>query len=332
MEMLGLLFLTQLLLFGMMLLLSEYTKRHAQVHLLLEEPWALLGESVQGHLLVRCRGFIPLVWFRARLEWKNTLSLERGSLSVSGCCPAGETSRLPVLLPGKNCGILEISLKSFSTWDPLGLFCRKKRPFLSVQAWILPRDDSDFGKHFPDHSPSREERDSLSFSPLPGGSEPVQVDDYRPGDPLKHIHWKLSARYGQLLVKRFLADTETCAAVFIPSVPVKSWQPAETDSYLNALCTVCREMLRRSWSFRLLWDSPSDGEWQEATVENEADWPEAVRALLKELEKRKAAGHQDAQEDPPRLEGESLVCITETLDLYIDGNWAGHFRPEGNAE
>ncbi len=123
------------------LLLSEYTKRHAQVHLLLEEPWALLGESVQGQLLVRCRGFIPLVqllvrcrgfiplvWFRARLEWKNTLSLERGSLSVSGCCPAGETSRLPVLLPGKNCGILEISLKSFSTWDPLGLFCRKKRP------------------------------------------------------------------------------------------------------------------------------------------------------------------------------------------------------------
>lgn len=110
------------------LLLSEYTKRHAQVHLLLEEPWALMGESVQGQLLVRCRGFIPLVWFRARLEWKNTLSLERGSLSVSGCCPAGETSRLPVLLPGKNCGILEISLKSFSTWDPLGLFCRKKRP------------------------------------------------------------------------------------------------------------------------------------------------------------------------------------------------------------
>ena len=63
------------------LLLSEYTKRHAQVHLLLEEPWALMDESVQGQLLVRCRGFIPLVWFRARLEWKNTLSLERGSLS-----------------------------------------------------------------------------------------------------------------------------------------------------------------------------------------------------------------------------------------------------------
>jgi uncharacterized protein (DUF58 family) len=47
------------------------------------------------------------------------------------------------------------------------------------------------------------------------GLEPRGVREYVPGDAQRHIHWKLSARAGKLLVKEFEAGTQSSAAFVI---------------------------------------------------------------------------------------------------------------------
>lgn len=71
--------------------------------------------------------------------------------------------------------------------------------------------------------------DSWGENPFAGGvsrgrdeEEPYSVAEirgYRPGDPLKHVHWKLSARTGKLQVKEFDGTLSPRAAVFLDLSP-----------------------------------------------------------------------------------------------------------------
>ncbi|RMD96425.1 MAG: DUF58 domain-containing protein [Deltaproteobacteria bacterium] len=53
----------------------------------------------------------------------------------------------------------------------------------------------------------------------PGSAEFIGVRDYRPGDPLRRIHWPSTARLGRLVVKEFVenADMEIMILIDMPS-------------------------------------------------------------------------------------------------------------------
>jgi uncharacterized protein (DUF58 family) len=47
-----------------------------------------------------------------------------------------------------------------------------------------------------------------TFTRIGAGGEFVGVREYRPGDSPRHVHWRSTARVGQLIVKEFAAETE----------------------------------------------------------------------------------------------------------------------------
>jgi hypothetical protein len=48
-----------------------------------------------------------------------------------------------------------------------------------------------------------------------GGIEPRGIREYSPGDPLRHIHWRSSARTGSLLVKEFEAGSQALVGILL---------------------------------------------------------------------------------------------------------------------
>lgn len=86
--------------------------------------------------------------------------------------------------------------------DPLGLF----RGFIPVS---LPQTMLILPKRYPLPGlalPGRHKYQpgGVAFATAVGESEEfVSVRDYRPGDPLRHVHWRSSARTGRLVVKEF---------------------------------------------------------------------------------------------------------------------------------
>jgi uncharacterized protein (DUF58 family) len=82
--------------------------------------------------------------------------------------------------------------------DPLGLF-RHRGPSLSSElALVLPRFAS-----LTERSQTRELEASLAAPRAGSGNEMFGVREYRPGDPLRRIHWRSSARHGELIVREF---------------------------------------------------------------------------------------------------------------------------------
>lgn len=120
----------------------------------------------------------------------------RGVLS-----PAGEETLWCVFKAGY-CGIMEICLDSIKVYDFLGIFYRKVKWNRNAQVKVMP------GFELMPLEITRKTRefqaDAEEFSQQRRGDDPseiYQVREYREKDSLKDIHWKLSAREEELMVK-----------------------------------------------------------------------------------------------------------------------------------
>lgn len=86
--------------------------------------------------------------------------------------------------------------------DPMGLFRGFVRVLLPQTVLILPKRYRLPAIALP--GTRKYHQGGVAFAASVGESEEfVSLRDYRPGDPLRHVHWRSSARAGRLVVKEF---------------------------------------------------------------------------------------------------------------------------------
>ena len=82
--------------------------------------------------------------------------------------------------------------------DPVGMFRSRRTSPDSEVALVLPRFASLL------HRPQTRELEASVAAPRAGsGTELFGVREYRPGDSLRRIHWRSSARHGELVVREY---------------------------------------------------------------------------------------------------------------------------------
>lgn len=74
MEILSLIFMMELLLFGAMFLFSLYTKSRICADLILNEPCGLCRQKAEGRIRIQNQGQMPALKVLIRLRWQNNLS------------------------------------------------------------------------------------------------------------------------------------------------------------------------------------------------------------------------------------------------------------------
>lgn len=112
------------------------------------------------------------------------------------------TSSASLPLPTHSCGKLVIRVTRFECRDLLGLFSFQRPPCAAVQCAILPRPQR----------PSAPLNLEALLNTLPnlqpkyggGFSEEHDLRPYHPGDPTNAIHWKLSSKMDEPIVREAL--------------------------------------------------------------------------------------------------------------------------------
>jgi len=111
--------------------------------------------------------------------------------------PPGETAERTLMLTAGRRGHLRVSRCLMSTGFPFGFFIKRKKCRLEWSATVFPAI----------HAVNLPEPQGglAGGSPLieRWGDEVVAVKDFQPGDPMRAIHWKSSAKTGTLRVKEF---------------------------------------------------------------------------------------------------------------------------------
>ena len=322
---LGLLLVVQLLLFVWMGMLSFYIKSAADAALIGKNLTVVRGQEAAIGIRIMNRGRLPLTRIRLRMEWSNPLAMDGEENTLTACCPPGQWMDVKWRIQTENCGVLQITLDQMELWDPLGLFRRIKRTSRRKYLTVLPEGR---GRLFPDPMGAgvtvRYEETPRQQTDL-NGTQMDRIDSYRDGDTLKSIHWKLSVRYDELMVKRYQADSGSCAALILRS---DFWDKAgmeQINRFLEEEAALIRGLLEDSWQFRLLWKSEEEGRWVSHPMESREDYQGGLEQLMKELAsrrkkiERKGQGTEEILRELPLEEGEIPIWLDLEGQLYMDG-------------
>ena len=166
-----------------------------------------------GKLVVTNRGMLPLTRFDVQLCSKQQEFPMLKRRRFSGSVLAHAQSSLDFRVLSNHCGVLCLSAEQFVVCDYFMLFKRRK-------SWRIPLLFSSFRRSrlcgLESHGEGFARLRSQELQ-KPGAQPPeiLQLKEYQPGDPVRDIHWKLSAKSDTLLSKRYLSDEAGEIAVFL---------------------------------------------------------------------------------------------------------------------
>ena len=157
--------------------------------------WAEPGEE-HRNAFDRAFGYYRWLWLMNR---NRPALAEETALPILP--PQSETIVTMELLPQRR-GVLRFGPALISARDPLGLARRnthigeKQSMLILPKLYFIPERAMHGGREF-------QAGGATSALSVGGYQEFVSIRDYRQGDPLRHVHWKSSARADRLLVREF---------------------------------------------------------------------------------------------------------------------------------
>lgn len=172
-------------------------------------------------------------------------------------------------LPTDHCGKLRLELHKPGVCDYLGLF-RFKRRKVGQTVYVLPKPVSmkippDLAKHL-----------QPRWRPKQGGgyAENYEIRQYNPGDNLNKIHWKLSAKVDELMLREPMTPERGLMLLTMDL----SGSAAELDKKFGQLLWLSRWLLEREVTFdiRVLTANGLDS-W---TIKEEYDVNKCIEELL----------------------------------------------------
>lgn len=247
-----------------------------------EASLVTVGGSARFRIILYHSSFLPLIRPRVRLGWTNQLTGESGESKLT------LTARKPAELtvPVAHCGRLVCRVEGAVCCDLLGLFPLPVRKGPERAVLILPVHLELEGKE----ELAAGENAGTVLRPRPGGGpgEDYDLREYRVGDPLRSVHWKLSSKKDELVVRETLEPQQAAIVVTYDHFG----PPEDLDRTFAQLWALSRWLLQQDRPHHIQWASPLTGVAEDRAV----DSPNALLACL-----------DGAFSTPAPLEGRSIL-------------------------
>lgn len=213
----GILFLGfELLLFLAMLALALYLKFHVRVEAKVEAYCVNKGKPVVAQVTVSNRGWLPASRIQGRFGLEDAWGFTDGQEVFQ--CEADARKRLTKVyrFPVAYCGKYSFCVKKAKVSDYLGLFRfsagKESRDDVNVlpDFYEIPVEITEGTRTFP--------VDGDEYDPHRSGDDPseiFQIREYRPGDGMQRIHWKMSAKAGEWMTKEYGLPVGCCVLVLL---------------------------------------------------------------------------------------------------------------------
>ncbi|HIZ08461.1 MAG TPA: DUF58 domain-containing protein [Candidatus Eubacterium avistercoris] len=158
-------------------------------------------ETVPVCLHVKNNGLLPVIKCCLHLSAENILTGEKiVRREVLALPPRGEKKVL-FTLTDAYCGQIEMKVDRAAVEDPLSVFQRERECGGKKEYYVMPSMQE---IRLSEESVSHYDMESFRYSSEKKGIDPSETFDlrgYMPGDSIKMIHWKLSGKLGDLIVR-----------------------------------------------------------------------------------------------------------------------------------
>ena len=214
-------------------------------------------EPIVLRVKLKNASLLPASCVAVTVGWRDLLDNSTGTVESMGMAGGKRTGVLEFCIPVRYSGVYEFWIPSasvrdwFRLWSKKLLTTDKKVQVLSVplvhqaEEWIPPAQLASGG-------------DSDQHSQKKGGddgSEVFEVRAYRDGDPLQRVHWKLTAKTGEMLVREFsLPKREVLLLqVDLYHPPQEKWDHCKLERLLEQTADFCWRLLAAEQEYEVFW-------------------------------------------------------------------------------
>lgn len=182
------------------------------------------------------------------------------------------SSSVKHMLLTEHCCAIRCSVKSAFAYDALGLFRIRLRPVNDTVICVLPKPQQ------PESLPGYSLAVHRIYMPKYGGgfAEVHDMRAYRPGDSMRDIHWKLSAKTDSLVVREPQRPIYSSVVITIDLEA-----PSESlDRKMASLLWVSQWLLKNKVEHEVCWLDPVDGQARRFSVTSDSEHVPMVREML----------------------------------------------------
>ncbi len=265
-----------------MLISVIYIKHNVSVSFYLNEDSAVKNQDFPVQLIVENKGLLPVGKSEAEIEYYNVFNNEINSFKVYFPIQATNSQSITFDIRSKFCGIVNVSCAYVRIYDPMRIFSFRIAKKLNTEIPVMPEGHEISGEiSFTD----RVNEDSQLFSVHKAGDDPSEVfdlRDYNPGDRLNRIHWKLSSKKDDLVVKDYSLPVDIPSTVFLN---LKCYEKTKYtlpvfDTLIETLVSVSKFMLENERSHTIVYYNEKNELFMEILVRNLEDLSYAVRDII----------------------------------------------------
>lgn len=215
---------------------------------------ATLGKRkiIYGKLVVKNDSIIPVSRVLCKVKITNRLTKEESTAVIQLSAAAREETTAKFEISSNQCGYLIVEISKCYLLDWFGFLPLAACIGTAGKISVLP-DTFVPGIILSLSATARD--DSQNWSQIQKGNDMTEVfamKDYVPGDSLKQIHWKLSSKKQQLIVREPSLPVEKTLLIFWDKNTEES-NGKEMDAMAECMVSVCQEILNQGITFTIGW-------------------------------------------------------------------------------
>lgn len=261
------------------LLSVKFIKRKITITIEPVMPLAEKNSEIPVSILIRNCSKLLSAHVKMQIQMENVSTGEKIHYWVSAGSKMVE--RISVVFKAEHCGTIQISIRKCWIYDVLFILKDKKKVNETQTIAILPEC------HLLPVEVTRKTRkfiaDAEEYSDRESGDDPselYQLREYRDGDSIRDIYWKLSVKADEMLVKEH-GRPMGCVVLIWLNLQIPEKRRKQVSSViLEAVSSLSLSLLEEKCVHMVAWYEPENQRIQKKRISKEAHIYELLHRLL----------------------------------------------------
>lgn len=304
--------------FGVLLFLEVIIQSFLlQVTLDMEETWGKKGNDVSGKIVLHNKFFFPVSKMCIGVEYCYEPYGTKELKKIKGVLEGKGKGEVFFSVQPMYSGVVKIKLVWIKVWDILGIFGKKRKIGQEKEMVIFPYDLC-----------MRINGDEIKTEMIicqdkmmqssPGDTPPdvFQIHPYQPGEPIRVVHWKLSARLDDMMSRQYSKETQMLPVLYLYREKIQDASLEYLDAYWEMTEALSRGFMLAGISHVVIWNDQKEC-FHKMEIYGERDFLQTWKnAMLYSVEMDKQT-QRKLYESLQRELGEYIPLVSARQDLSI---------------
>ena len=234
----------------------------------------------RGKLLLENSSVFPVFGGKGKLAWENLFTGEKGELPFDFSLGGKEKHTIEFKAKSAWCGCVRFWLTEWKCQDFFRVFSVRRKMEISAGTVVMPeKQNCDFSML------TREgfDMESFRYSGSRPGDDPGETYDireYQPGDSIRQIHWKLSGKLDDIMIREKSFPVDDTVLILAESFQ-KERNPERAETVAEVFSAILRDFMEKNIPCQAGFYDQSAGRFRLEKVRTEDDHENILYGFLK---------------------------------------------------